>query len=292
MKSVAVLGLGIMGAGMAHNLIKAGFSVAVYNRTRSKGEPLAAQGARIADTPRDAAHDADLIIAMVGDDAASRSVWLGEDGAIAGAKAGAILVDSSTLSVEWVQELAAYAKQQGFDFLDAPVSGSKEAAETGTLKLMIGGDPEVIERARPALEAISELQVHFGPNGSGATIKLINNMMGAVQVASFAEGLILAERAGLDVQAAADYLLNGAPGSPMIKGRASRLLEHNYDDPHFALKWMHKDTTYALRAADQFGSAMPILAAAREVYRLARNRGFDEADMAAVIEAFRNDNDQ
>lgn len=281
---VTLLGLGVMGTGMANNLLKHKHSLTVYNRTAAKAEALAAQGARIAATPRDAAQGAEVILAMVGDDLASQTMWLGEDGALAGADSDTVLVDCSTLSPSWVRELSAAATERGLAFLDSPVTGSKDAAEGGMLRLLVGGDAAVLERARPALEAISQQIIHLGPTGSGALMKLVNNMMGAVQIAVLAEGLLLAERGGLDMEQVVQLLTNGAPGSPMVKGKAPGMATRNYGDTQFALRWMHKDATYALRAADEYGVPMPTLAAARELYRLARNRGFDDADIGAVIE--------
>jgi 3-hydroxyisobutyrate dehydrogenase len=276
-----------MGNGMALNLLKAGFPLTVYNRTRSKADSLAAKGAQAAGTPREAARDADVVLSMVGDDTASRAIWLGEDGALAGAKPGAILIESSTLSLEWVRELARLAQASDLAFLDSPVAGSKDAAEAGQLGLLIGGDAAVLERARPVLEAISSRMAHFGPTGSGATMKLINNLMGCVQTAVLGEGLALAERAGLDMAQVVTFLSNAAPASPIVKSKITRMADHHYDDTQFALKWMHKDATYALRAADEHGVPMPTLATAREIYRIARNMGLDDADFAAVFEAVR-----
>ena len=287
MQNIALLGLGVMGNGMAQNLLKAGFQLTVYNRTRSKAEALAGQGARVAGTPREAAGGAGLILSMVGDDAASRAVWTGADGALAGAGPGTIAVECSTLSLEWVRELAGLAAAHGIAFLDAPVTGSKDAAEAGELRLMVGGDAAALEQARPALDAISRRVDRFGPTGAGATMKLINNLMGGVQAAVLGEGLALAERAGLDMEQVVTFIINAAPGSPLVKGKAARMAHKDYTDTQFALKWMHKDTTYALRAADEYGVPMPTVAAAREVYRLARNLGLDDADFAAVIEAVR-----
>jgi 3-hydroxyisobutyrate dehydrogenase len=294
MQNVTLLGLGIMGNGMARNLLKAGFPLTVYNRTRAKAEPLAALGAKVAATPREAAAGADIVIAMVGDDHASRAVWLGDprqdsaqnDGALAAASAKTILVECSTLSLAWVRELAARCAALGLDFLDAPVTGSKDAAESGTLKLMVGGRAVALERARPALEAISAQIYHFGPSGAGALIKLINNLMAAAQIAVLAEGLNLAEQGGLDVAQVVSFLSNAAPGSPVVKGKAQLMAERSYD-AQFALKWMHKDATYALRAADEFGVPMPTLAAAREVYQLAKGLGYGDKDFAAIFEAIR-----
>jgi 3-hydroxyisobutyrate dehydrogenase len=287
MQNVALLGLGIMGSGMAHNILKAGFPLAVYNRTQAKAQPFAERGAQVAATPREAVTGAQVVISMVGDDDASRAMWLGADGALAGAAADAVLVECSTLSTGWVRELAGLAHERGLAFLDSPVTGSKDAAEAGELRLYIGGDAEAINRARPVLEAVSQRIVHLGPNGSGALMKLINNMMVAAQSAALAEGLLLAEQAGLDMQQVVALIINGAPGSPIVKGKAARMAAHDYGDTQFALRWMHKDATYALRAAGEHGVPMPASAAAREVFQMARNLGYDDADFAAVIEALR-----
>jgi 3-hydroxyisobutyrate dehydrogenase len=189
--------------------------------------------------------------------------------------------------VAWVHERAGLAAQRNLAFLDSPVAGSKDAAEAGELRLMVGGDAAALERARPVLEAVSKRIDLFGPNGSGATLKLINNLMGAVQVVALGEGLNLAERAGLNMEQVVGFIINAAPGSPIVKGKAARMAHHDYGDTQFALKWMHKDTTYAMRAADELGVPMPTLAAAREIYRMARNLGLGEQDFAAVVEALR-----
>jgi 3-hydroxyisobutyrate dehydrogenase len=276
-----------MGSGMAHNLLKAGFSLTVYNRTRAKAEAFTAQGAHVADTPRAAATDADIIISMVGDDNASRAIWLGEDGALSGAQDDTVLIECSTLSLQWVRELATLAAECGIAFLDSPVTGSKDAAEAGELRLFVGGAAEALEQARPVLNAVSRQIVHLGPNGAGAVMKLVNNLMGAVQTVALAEGLNLAEQAGLNMQEVVPLIINGSVGSPIVKGKAARMVARDYDDTQFALRWMHKDATYALRAADDFGVSMPTVAIAREIYRLARGLGYDDADFAAVVEALR-----
>ncbi len=293
MFNVALLGLGVMGTGMAHNLLKARFPLAVYNRTRAKAEPLADAGARVAETPGAAAEGAQVIISMVGDDTASRAMWLGDasansgDGALAGAAAGAVLVECSTLSPAWVRELAGLAAARGLELLDAPVAGSKDAAAAGQLKLMVGGEAAALERARPALAAISRQIVHFGPSGAGAVVKLINNLMGAVHVAVLAEGLLLAERAGLDMEQVVELLINGAPGSPIVKGKIGRMVAHDYGNTEFALKWMHKDATYALRVAEELDTPMPTLVAARALYQTAIGLGYGDNDFAAIYEAVR-----
>lgn len=286
MQRVAVLGLGIMGSGMAHNLLRAGFALTVYNRTPQKAQALVAAGAQLAATPREAAQTADVVIGMVADDHGSRTIWLGDDGALAGLQSGATLIESSTLTTGWVRELAGLAQARGCTFLDAPVRGSKAQAESGQLGFLVGGDAASLEQARPVLEAMGQRIDHLGPVGSGATMKLVNNLMGGVQVAVLSEALLLAERAGLDMERVVDLLTNGAPGSPIVKGKAPRIVGRDYTT-EFALRWMHKDLSYALDEAVQHDVPLPTVAAAREIYRLALAHGHGDADFAAVAEALR-----
>lgn len=286
MQRVAVLGLGLMGSGMAHNLLRAGFPVTVYNRTPEKAQPLVASGARQAATAREAAQAAEVLIAMVADDHGSRAIWLGDDGALAGMPPGATLIESSTLTPSWVRELAALAQARGGAFLDAPVRGSKPQAESGELNFLVGGDAATLEQVRPVLEAMGRRIDHLGAVGSGATMKLINNLMSGVQIAALAEGLVLAEQAGLDMQQVVPLLINGAPGSPIVKGKAARIVARDYTT-EFALRWMHKDLSYALDEAADHAVALPTVAAARELYQLALAHGHGDEDFPAVAEALR-----
>lgn len=286
MQRVAVLGLGVMGSGMAHNLLRAGYELTVYNRTREKAAALEQAGAQVAETPREAAQATDIVISMVADDSASRELWLGQAGALAGVREGMLLIESSTLSTHWVRELAGLAAERGCGFLDAPVAGSKPQVEAGELVFFVGGDAAALDQARPLLEAMGRRIEHLGPTGSGATMKLINNLMGGVQVAVLAEGLLLAEQAGLNMEQVVPLLINGAPGSPIVKGKAARIVARDYHT-HFALRWMHKDLTYALEEALHQSMPTPTVAVAREIYRLALNRGLGDEDFSAVAEALR-----
>ncbi len=286
MQRVAVLGLGIMGAGMARNLMRAGISLTVYNRTPEKAQALVAEGAQVAATACEAAREADAVISMVADDTASRAVWLGDDGALAGVQPDTVLIESSTLSTRWVHELAKLAQQRGCPFLDAPVTGSKPAAEGGELVFLVGGEATAFEQARPLFEAMGRRVEHLGSTGSGATMKLINNLMGGVQVAVLAEGLVLAEKAGLNMEKVVPLLLNGAPGSPIVKGKAARIVARDYHT-EFALRWMHKDLTYALEEAVHHSVPLPTVAAARELYRFAMAHGESDQDFSAIAEALR-----
>ncbi len=286
MAHIAFLGLGIMGNGMAHNLLQHGNTLAVYNRTRAKSEALAAHGARVADTPFEAAQDADVIISMVGDDIASRAVWLGEQGALANARAGTLCIESGTLTPGWIRELAEAVRARGCDVLDAPVTGSKVQAENGELVFLVGGGAETLERARPYFLQMGKTIFHFGDTGSGAMLKLINNMTAGIQIVAMAEGLALAEQSGLDMRQVAEFLMQGPPGSPLVKRKMPELLAHDYA-PRFSLQWMHKDFSYGLNEAAQKNVPMPTIAAAREVFRFALARGWGEQDFACVYELFR-----
>ncbi len=283
---VAILGLGTMGAGMAKNLLAAGFPVTVYNRTRAKAEPLAAAGARIAESPADAAHDADAIITMLSDETASRAAWAGEQGALAGARAGAVLIESSTVTPKWITELAGMADARGLKLLDAPVTGSRVQADTAQLTFLVGGDAAALESVRAALAAMSKEIVHLGPSGSGARMKLINNFLAGVQVASLAEALAWIERGSLDRDLALKVLKNGAPGSPLLSAISARMLEAKYD-VNFLLSLMDKDLRYASIDAATVGVDLRTAASAEARFSEAISAGLAEKDMSAVIEPLR-----
>ncbi|MBX3081315.1 MAG: NAD(P)-dependent oxidoreductase [Anaerolineae bacterium] len=287
MQRIALLGLGIMGSGIGANLLKNGFPLTVYNRTPEKAKALVEQGATLASTPREAAQNADVVISVVGDDVASRSVWMGDDGALAGAAQGTILIECSTLSPDWVRDLAESATAQGCPFLDAPMTGSREAAANAQLVLIIGGEADALEKVRPALEAISQTIVHMGGTGTGATWKLINNMMTAVHIAALAEGLTLAEKAGLNMQQVAKLIPTSATSSPSVKGKMPRMLEHRYGDTDFSLRWMQKDVNYALELGETFDVPLKTVNGAWAIFQAAREQGLLDVDFAAVIEALR-----
>jgi 3-hydroxyisobutyrate dehydrogenase len=283
MQRVAILGLGIMGGGMAANWLAKGFAVSVWNRTRSKAEPLLAKGAKIAATPREAATDADFIFAMVADDDASRAVWLGADGALAGAKSGAIGVESSTLTPGWIRELAGQAKVKGVGFLDAPVGGSRPAAANGELRFFVGGDPQTYEAARPALAAVGAKMDLLGPVGAGATWKLINNQLGAGQMAALAEALEVARKAGFRDEQISELILGGPAASPMVKLKLPRMLAQDFEPTDFALNLMLKDARYATALAQSLGAPAGMIEGAAKAFARADAKGLGDKDMAAVI---------
>jgi len=283
---VAFLGLGLMGSGMAQRLLAAGFPLAVFNRNRAKAEALAGAGARVAGSPREAAADADVIISMVADDAAARAVWLGADGALAGARSGAVCIEASTITPGWVRELVAAATARHCDVLDAPVTGSRTQAAAGELNFLVGGAADTLGKVRPVLAAMSKSITLLGPTGSGALVKLINNFVCAVQVAAIAEGITMIERSGLDRTAALGILTNGAPGSPLVKGLSQRMTAADYT-PHFHLRLMAKDLGYAIKEAGKNDLDLTTARTALAAFERAVAAGHGDADMSAVIAPMR-----
>jgi 3-hydroxyisobutyrate dehydrogenase len=281
--TVAFLGLGTMGSGMANRLLSAGFPLTVYNRNAEKAKPLVAAGAKLAATPRTAATGADLVLTMVADDAAARSVWLGENGALAGAKRGAVLLECSTVSPDWIAELAAAAAKSGHVLLDAPVTGTKPHAAAGELTFLVGGDAAALEKARPALAVMSKSILHLGPNGSGALLKLVNNFLCGVQAVSFAEALAFIENAGLDRAQALEFLLQGTPGSPLVKTMAARMTARDYT-PNFAMRLMAKDLAYSVAAGKKLSVNLATVATAHAALQQAIAAGLGDQDFSAVVE--------
>ncbi len=290
MTKIACIGLGIMGAGMARNLLEAGYDLAVYNRTVAKAQPLVRAGATLATTPREAAMEADVIITIVGDDDSSRKVWLGEDGVLAGRpNPNALAIESTTVSLGWVRELHHTVTRAGLRFIDCPVTGGRRGAESGTLTLLVGAEADTLDAARPILESYSQEIIHFGPPETGTAYKLVVNLMGSVQMAALAEGLLLAEKAGLDMERVVEGLTSGAVASPLVKGWAARTTQREYDEVNFSAKWMHKDADYGLKMAREVGQPMPLSAVSPQLYQLAINQGLGEKNFSAIAEALRGD---
>lgn len=283
---VALLGLGLMGGGMARRLLGAGFPLTIYNRTADKATPLVADGARLATSPSAAAAGADFVVSMVADDRASRRVWLGDNGALSHLSPGAILIESSTVTTGWIRELAAAAQATGAELLDAPVTGSKTHAAAGELNFLVGGSGAAVEKARPLFAAMGRSVVHLGPTGSGALLKLMNNFLCGVQAVALAEALAVIEKAGLDGNTATQVLANGAPGSPLVKGILPRMLAADYT-PNFHLSLMQKDLEYALKEAERWGVGLSTAQPALDAFRRAASSGRGMQDFSAVIEPLR-----
>jgi len=283
---VAVLGLGLMGSGMARRLLGAGFPLTVYNRSADKGASLVADGARLAASPREAATGAEFIVSMVADDAASRGLWLGEHGALSEVSPGAIIIESSTVTTSWVNELADAARAKEVELLDAPVTGSRTQAASGELNFLVGGSESALERARPLFAAMGRSATRVGPTGSGALLKLINNFLCGVQAVSLAEALAVIERAGLDREIAMQILSNGAPGSPLLKTLSARMTARDYT-PHFHLALMRKDLEYSLKEAEERGVHLSTAQSALEAFERAVASGRGMQDVSAVVEPIR-----
>jgi len=279
---VAVLGMGIMGRGIATNLVRKGFSTAVWNRTAARAEPLRELGADVAGSPAEAAAGADVVIDVVTDVAASREVWMGPVGALAAMATGSTAVECATLSVRWIRELHGLARARGVGFIDCPVTGSKEGAEKGTLTLLTGAEKADLDKARPVLEAFSARIYSFGPPGTGTEYKLINNLLLAVQTMAAAEGIALSRRAGLDPNLVAEAIQAGATASPIVKAKLPAILKQDYSDTQFALRWMLKDLRYGLELARDLGISLPMAERVCDLYAQAEARGWGDQDYAVV----------
>jgi len=266
MQRVAFIGLGRMGHGMAGRYLDAGFKVAVWNRSKPKAEDLIARGARWASSPEDAAIDADAVVTMVADDEASRSVWLGKTGAAAAMKAGTLAIECSTVSHAHVHELSRKLRDRGLIYIDCPVTGLPEAAASGKLTLLVGADAADLERARPYLVPLATTIRHFGAVGTGTVFKLINNLLGAVQIASLAEGVAIAEQAGLDMKLVAEALATGAVASPQVIRHSKRMIARDFSGASFTAALRRKDAAYAVLLAETLLPGVPVGRAALAAY--------------------------
>jgi len=285
METIAVLGLGRMGQGIAFCLIRRGYRVLVWNRTRAKAVDLLDAGAIWAESPAAAAREATVVIAMVADDIASEAVWLGNEGALNKMVSGSFVIECSTLSAGHMERLAAAALERGLIYIDCPVTGLPESADSGQLTLLVGAEQEALERAGPILRSMSGVIRHFGPIGTGTAYKLMINLMGAVQIAALAEGLALAERLGLDREVVIAAVENSAAASPQVVRYARRMAERAFSDhPAFTLGLRLKDATYAVSLANSVGSLARLGEVAASWFAIASKTDASK-DEATVINA-------
>src|SRR6476660_7061833 len=259
MARVAFIGLGRMGHGMAGRYLDSGFTVAVWNRSKGKADDLIARGARWATSPEDAAIDADAVVTMVADDEASRAVWLTKDGAAATMKAGTLAIECSTVSYKHALDLARELRRRGLIYIDSPVAGLPDAAASGKLTLLVGAEPADLEQARPYLAPLSTAIRHFGAVGTGTVYKLINNLMGAIQIAGIAGGLAIAEQAGLDMKLVLEAIETGVAASPQVIRHSKRMAARNFAGATFTAALRQKDAAYAVALAESLLSAAPIM---------------------------------
>ncbi len=278
---VGFVGLGLMGTQITVNLLKAGYDVAVWNRTKEKAEPLLAAGASWAASIRELALHADVIMTMVTDAAAAEAVICGSDGILASAKPGSIVIDMSSIPPESSRSFAARATERGVRFLDAPVTGNPKVAAAAKLGIMIGGDADTVEAVRPLLEKLSTVIVHAGPSGTGSTLKLVNNLILGVAIQAVAEALVLARKAGIDPNCLREITSVGGARTGAMETRGQRMIDHDFA-PHFSTNNMHKDLSTAVALANAVGAATPVASVALEVLRAAKAQHKGELDSAII----------
>jgi len=282
---IGFLGLGIMGSRMAANVAAAGYPLSVWTHTPGKAGRWASEhGASACATPAEVAEGSEIVVSMVVDGAQVAKVLTGEQGVIRGAAPGLVCVDMSTIGAQRTRELAAVLADAGVTLLDAPVTGSSPRAEDGTLTIMAGGDRQAFERVKALLETMGELVVHVGELGQGQTLKLINNSLGAANAAAVAEALVVADAAGIDLDALVQVVMAGSGASAQLELKAGPMREHDYTTL-FKTAHMLKDVDLCLGEAEQAGVPFPAAAHAREVLTAAVGRGHGEDDYASVVEA-------
>ncbi|MFM9889439.1 MAG: NAD(P)-dependent oxidoreductase [Rickettsiales bacterium] len=282
MAKIGFLGLGAMGSRMAANLIAKGHDVTVYNRTANAANALKEKRASVAATPREAAQDAEFIISMVTDDSAARSIWLDEkNGALAGAKKGAVVIESSTVTPDWVSTLAKHAATLVLDFIDAPVLGSRPQAEAGQLIYLVGAEKSALDKAQPVLMAMGAAVHHVGKIGSGATMKLAVNTLFGIQVAAWAETLSWLEKAGIATGDAVNILNTLPTTSPALQG-IGKLIAAGNDDPLFPISLVTKDFAYASQLAHDLQSKSPVADVVATLFMDTKNAGFGDRNIVAI----------
>lgn len=287
MAKLAFLGLGVMGAPMAGHLQKAGYDVTVYNRTESKAQDwVKTYGGAMAKTPREAAKDADFVMACVGNDDDLRSVCLGDDGAFGAMTAGAIFVDHTTVSAAVTRELYAAADDAQVSFVDAPISGGQAGAENGQLSVMCGGDKGAFDRALPIMEVYSKICRRIGDSGAGQMTKMCNQIAIAGLVQGLSEALHFAEKAGLDGRAVVEVISQGAAGSWQMANRYETMLDDEFEHG-FAVDWMRKDLGICLDTADETGASLPVTALVDQFYKDVQKQGGGRWDTSSLIKRLR-----
>lgn len=285
MSKVAFLGLGVMGAPMAGHLLEAGHSVAVWNRTASKAEPLKGKGARVASSPADAARGAEAVFVCVGDTPDVEHVLFGKGGVAEGAEKGALVVDCTTISPEAEAGFATRMAGMGFHYLDAPLTGGQKGAVEGTITYMVGGEAADIERARPLLMAMGKKIVHAGPVSYGQRLKAVNQLVCGIHLLALGEGLAFAKKMGLDLATTRELLTSGAARSWALEVYGEKILRNDFT-PGFALKWQQKDTRIALEMAREMGMDLPGLTLADGKLREAKEKGMGDDGSHSVYKLY------
>jgi len=283
-EKIGFIGLGIMGQGMAHNLLKAGFSLTVWNRTAAKIEPLLAAGAQAGQHPADVAAQSDIIVICVSDTPDVERVIEGENGVLQGVKAGSLVIDCSTISPIVTRKLAGKLAEAGAAMLDAPVSGGSEGAARGTLSIMVGGEAKDFERALPVFEAMGKKITHVGPVGAGQTVKLVNQILVVGHALAMCEALLFAQAGEVDLAKTLEAVSAGAAGSWMLSNRGPQILQRDWR-PGFTIDLQQKDIRLVLDAADELGVPLPSTALIFQFYRTLQAQGLGSEGNHALVKA-------
>ena len=279
---VGFIGLGIMGMPMARNLLKAGFEVVVYNRTKSKAEQLTKEGAKKADSPRQLAMECPVVITIVSDTPDVEEVTLGKDGIIEGIKPDSVVIDMSTISPQATQRIAARLRQKEVHMLDAPVSGGEQGAIKGTLSIMVGGDAEVFERCKPIFEAMGKNIVHVGANGMGQTVKLMNQILLAGTLNAVAEALVFGQKAGVDLDKAINAIKGGAAGSWQLENLGPRIIKRDFS-PGFMVDLIQKDLRLVTETAAAMKTPLPVTSLVHQMYYSLQSSGDGKSGTQALV---------
>ncbi|MBW5447063.1 NAD-binding protein [Cohnella sp. CFH 77786] len=285
MKKVGFIGLGVMGAPMAANLLRKGYSVSVYNRTPGKADELISLGADVVPSPAETARSADVVITMISNDDAVENVYYGDNGILQGLQPGTAVIDCSTVSPALSLRLAADIQAKFAYFLDAPVTGSKPAAMDGTLLFMVGGDKQVVDEQRDVLLAMGREIVHTGPNGSGSTAKLAHNTIVGINAAGLIEGMALAAKGGIDASAFLKIVLSGGASSKQAELKGRKIIDHDFG-VQFSLALMLKDLKLSSVLTDKLGVSTPMLETAKSLFQIGHSSGLGELDLSALAQVY------
>ncbi|WP_326059283.1 NAD(P)-binding domain-containing protein [Paenibacillus anseongense] len=285
MKRIGFIGLGTMGKPMAANLIQKGFMVTVYNRTPEKADELARLGAEVASTPADAARHSDVLFTMLSNDAALLDIFYSEEGVLSGIHPALTIIDSSTVSPQTSQKLAEELAAHFVDFLDAPVTGSKPAAEEGSLTFMVGGSQEVFEEHEQLFLAMGRKALYLGPSGSGSYAKLANNTMVGINLLGFAEGLSIASKAGVNLEKFLEIVRSGGANSRIVDLKGDKILNRDFSN-QFSLKLMLKDLLLAQGLASNFQLPVPLLQTTAGLFQMGLSKGLGDEDLSSVIQCY------
>lgn len=282
---VGFIGLGNMGLPMARNLLRADWPLVIWNRTEAKGQELRDAGAAWADSPRAVAEESDVVLTVLADAAAVNTVLLGEDGVGRADREGLIVVEMSTIAPSESVAVAEALERRGMTMLDAPLSGSTQAAADAALTVLVGGDKTALETVRPVLEAVGKTVYHMGKNGTGCYMKLVNNVLLGAILGSFAEAYVMGQKGGLDGAQMLDVILHGSGRCPLLESKGKAIVERDFA-PTFAFRMMEKDLTLAMKTAADVEAPMPLTAVLNEIHRMGLAHGRGEDDFSAIARVY------